>query len=139
MAKTKQRRRRKHRGTQGGRVDTRPRGRPSNRAEARQRAKARGKGGGRQQQDRRLQPPSWRSAFGKGLVAALIFFVLLMFAFKRELLPSATLAAFMLAFYVPMGYFVDGFFYRRRMGQLEKAKLEKAQGRARDTESTESE
>ena len=43
MAQTKKKRRRKHRGTQGGRIDTRPaRGRPRSRAEAQARARSRG-------------------------------------------------------------------------------------------------
>jgi hypothetical protein len=115
MAPTKRKRRRKHRGTQGGRVDTRPKGRPRNRAEARQRAKA-GRSGSSARgvsQQRGQMPPTWGSAARKGLFAGLIFFVLLFVAFGREVGPSAALAGFMLAFYIPMAYYTDRFFYNR--------------------------
>jgi hypothetical protein len=122
MAQTRRRRRRKHRGTQAGSVDRRARGRPRSRAEARARAR-------RTQQDRSLTPPSWRSAINKGLIAAAIFFALLALAFGRPPVASLFLSVFMLAFYVPMAYFTDRFFFRRRMRQLERERLERAQRR----------
>ena len=125
MAQTKKKRRRKHRGTQGGRIDDRPKGRPRNRAEARQQAKAKRSGGGRKRavaatQDRRLQPPTWGSAFTKGMFAALLFFALLVIAFGRDLAPSAAIAGAMVLFYTPMAYFTDQFFYNRRLRQVAK-------------------
>ena len=127
MAQTKKKRRRKHKGTQGGRVDTRPRGRPRNRAEARQRAQSRrtsskGRGGSQQ---RALTPPSWRSAAFKAVPIAALFFGLIVFAFKEPVGPSAGLAAFMLLFYIPMAYFTDKFMYNR---QLRKQAQERAKG-----------
>jgi hypothetical protein len=38
-------------------------------------------------------------------------------AFGREPGPSALIAVLMLAFYIPMGYYTDRFFWRRRMRQ----------------------
>ena len=111
MAQTKKRRRRKHRGTQTGRVDTRARGRPRSRAEARSRARSRSP---KKRQDRR---PTWGSAFNRGLLAAGVFFVLMMLVFRESVVRSLALAAFMLAFYVPFGYYFDVFFYRRRQRQ----------------------
>jgi len=128
VAQTKRKRRRKHRGTQTGKIDTRPRGRPRNRAEARSRAQSRSsskKGRGRQQQA--LSEPTWRGAVGKGAIAALLFFVLLGVLFKRPLGAAAGVGAFMLLFYIPMSYYTDRFFYRRRQRQAEKARIEKAQ------------
>jgi hypothetical protein len=110
MAQTRRRRRKKHRGTQAGSIDRVRRGRPRSRQEAKSRARTR-------QQDRLHSPPSWRSAFNKGLVAAAIFFALLALAFGRPVGASAALSALMLLFYVPMGYFIDRFFHRRRMAQ----------------------
>jgi hypothetical protein len=111
MAQTKKRRRRKRRGTQGGRIDASPRrARPQNRAEARARASAKRKrpaAGGD-------LPPTWRSSIVRGLVAAAIFAVLLLLIFKRPLGVSIALGAFMLAFYIPAGYFIDMTMWRRR-------------------------
>jgi hypothetical protein len=124
MAQTKKKRRRKRRGTQGGRIDDRPRSRPRNRAEARQQAKSR-RGGARKRgaataQDRRLQPPTWGSAFTKALFAAILFFGLLVLLFSRDIGPSAAIAGAMIAFYTPMAYFTDQFFYNRRLRQIAK-------------------
>lgn len=135
MAPTKKKRRRKHRGTQGGRVDNRPKGRPRNRAEARQRAKSRGSGGGGRKRaaasGRPAQaPPSWRSAATKGLVAAGIFFVLIAVAFGRPAGASLGIAAFMLVFYVPMAYYTDRFFYNRQLRKAEAERRERAGGGA---------
>lgn len=115
MAQTRKKRRRKHRGTQGGRVDTRARGRPRNRAEARDRARA-----GRSSRPSRFErPPTWRSAIIRGLVAAGIFIVLLLVAFGRPAGEAIAFGGFMLAFYIPAGYYIDTLVWRRR----ERAKL----------------
>lgn len=110
MAQTKKRRRRKRRGTQGGRIDANPRrSKPRTRAEAKARAQAKRKPA--QQAD---LPPTWRSSIFRGLVAAVIFAVLLLLIFGRPLGAALALGAFMLAFYVPAGYFIDMFMWRRR-------------------------
>ena len=119
MAQTKKKRQRKHRGTQGGGISTKPKGRPRNRAEARQRAQQRRSGAGGKSKSRAptrgLVPPTWGSAIRKGLVAGLIFFALLALLFKEPIPQSASLAAFMLVFYIPLGYLTDRFFYRRTL------------------------
>lgn len=121
MAQTRKKRRRKHRGTQGGRVDPNRRtGRPRNREEAKARARA-----GRKSPARTDAPPTWRSAITRGLVAAVIFTVLLMVIFKRPVGSALGLGAFMLAFYVPAGYYIDTMMWRRR---------ERARIRAREKE-----
>ena len=110
MAETKKRRKGKKRGTQGGRVDNKPRaGRPRSREEAKNRAKAK-----RPAPARHDAPPTWRSSILRGLFAAFIFFVLLMLLFKRPLGTSAAFAGFMLAFYIPAGYFLDMALWRKR-------------------------
>jgi hypothetical protein len=124
MAQTKRKRRRKHRGTQTGKVDRRPRGRPRNRSEARARARS---GGKRGRGERPLNPPTWRGAILKGGLAAGIFFALLALAFGRPPGGSLLLAGFMMLFYVPMTYYTDGFFYKRRLRQAEQARLERAE------------
>lgn len=118
MAQTNRKRRRKRRGTQGGRIDTKPRSRPRNRAEAKARAGAKRKPAARAD-----LPPTWRSSIVRGLVAAVIFAVLLLLIFKRPLGVALALGAFMLAFYIPAGYFIDMTLWRRR----ERARI-RAQG-----------
>jgi len=110
MAQTRKKRRRKHRGTQGGRVDPNRRpGRPRNRAEAKARARS-----GRKGPARADAPPTWRSAVTRGAVAAVIFTVLLMLIFKRPVGAALGLGGFMLVFYIPAGYYIDTTMWRRR-------------------------
>jgi hypothetical protein len=109
MAQTKKKRRRKQRGTQGGRIDTARRSKPRSRAEAKSQARAK-----RKPVARVDLPPTWRSSIIRGLVAAVVFFVLLLLIFKRPLGASLGLGAFMLAFYIPAGYFIDMTLWRRR-------------------------
>jgi drug/metabolite transporter (DMT)-like permease len=110
VARTTKRRRRKHRGTQGGSIDRRGgRGpRPRSREEARARARKNvGKRG--------ETPPTWTSAIGRAAFGAAIFFVLLILLFKRPVGVSALLSALMLLLYIPLGHSIDGFIYRRKL------------------------
>lgn len=111
MAQTKKKRRRKHRGTQGGRVDANRRAaRPRSRAEAQARARSRTSSKG-PKVDR---PPTWRNSAIRGIAAAAIFTVLLLVIFKRSMGAALALGAFMLVFYIPAGYYIDTFMWRRR-------------------------
>jgi hypothetical protein len=128
MAQTNRRRRRKRRGTQGGRIDTRPsRGRPRSRQEARDRARARRSGGkprgGKQRRtpDRRDQPPTWSGAVTRALFAAAIFLVSILLIFKQPVVSAVPLAALMLAIYIPLGHAIDGFIYNRRQAAKRRA------------------
>jgi hypothetical protein len=108
VAQTKRKRRRKHRGTQTGRIDTRGRrGRPRSRDEARAQAR-------RRSESRRDLAPTWGSAFRRGLFGAGVFLLLIWLAFGRPFGESLALSVVMLALYVPLGYYVDRFFYNRR-------------------------
>ncbi len=108
MARTTRRRRRKHRGTQGGSVDRRGRtGRPRSRQEARARAR-------KQVGHKREGPPTWRSAITRGAFGAALFLLLLIVLFKRPVAPSVALALLMLMIYIPMGYYLERFLYNRR-------------------------
>jgi hypothetical protein len=110
MAQTKKRRRRKRRGTQGGRIDTNRRSaRPRTREEAKARARS-----GRKAAPRPDLPPTWRGSIIRGVGAAVIFAVLLLLLFKRPVGVALALGAFMLAFYIPAGYFIDMTLWRRR-------------------------
>ena len=112
MAQTKRRRRRKHRGTQGGRIDRARRGRPRTREEAKARARSRPS-----RAPRGERPPTWRSAINRALIASGIFFLLLVLLFGKPVGASVAFASFMLVFYVPMGYFIDRMVWNRRLKQ----------------------
>jgi hypothetical protein len=110
MAQTKKKRRRKRRGTQGGRIDTSTRrSKPRSRAEAKAQARSKRKPAARAD-----LPPTWRGSAIRGVAAAVIFFVVLLLIFKRPVGVAAGLGAFMLAFYIPAGYFIDMTLWRRR-------------------------
>jgi hypothetical protein len=119
VAQTKKRRRRKRRGTQGGRVSTtRPAGRPQSREEAKARARARNKRGPRID-----RPPTWASAIIRGLFASLVFTILLILIFGRSFSQGLALGGFMLVFYIPAGYYMDTMLWRRR----ERARIRAAE------------
>jgi len=112
MAQTKKKRRRKHRGTQGGRIDSNRRAaRPRSRAEAQARVRS---GAGKSRSQRGDQPPTWRGSIVRGAAAAAIFAVLLLVIFKRPPAAALALGAFMLVFYIPAGYYIETMLWRRR-------------------------
>ncbi len=125
MAQTRKRRRRKHRGTQGGSIDRRTT-RPRSRSEAR--ARVRSRGGSKKSGPRQQGPPTWRGAINRGLAAAGIFFLLMALLFKRPLAQAISLSIFMLAFYIPVGYFIDTIMYRRRQARAQRDREKKEAG-----------
>jgi hypothetical protein len=117
MAQTRKRRRRKHRGTKSGRIDTRPqRGRPRTREEARARARSRKSSSKKRRQpvDRRDRKPTWSGAVNRALFAAAIFLLAVLFLFKQPASAAIPLAALMLVIYIPLGHAIDTFIYNRR-------------------------
>ncbi len=121
---SRKRRRRKHRGTQGGTLDRRgPRGRPRTREEAKARARK------RPAVDRRDLPPTWGTAFKRGLLGAVVFFALMVLLFKQPVGGAVALSLLMVAMYVPLGYHVDRFFYQRRQRQLQARRAEERAAR----------
>jgi len=110
MAQTRKKRRRKRRGTQGGRIDTNRRAsRPRTREEAKARARAKNKTAPRGD-----LPPTWKGSAIRGIFAALIFAALLIALFKRPIGVALALGGFMLVFYIPTGYYIDMTLWRRR-------------------------
>jgi hypothetical protein len=127
MAQTKKKRRRKQRGTQGGRIDTRPaRGRARSRAEAQARARNRSK---KKPGDRTPQPPTWSSAIKKGGLGAVLFVGILAF-FGTNPLASLAIGVVMVGVYAPMSYAMDGFFYRRHLRKEAQKRAEREAQRA---------
>jgi Flp pilus assembly protein TadB len=111
MAQTKRKRRTKHRGTAAGTVERRGRtSRPPSEKERKQQSRA-------EARERRLnQPPTWKSSLTRAGFAALLLFILLVFTTKgsNRVLVALVFTAIALAIYVPAGYFVELFLYRRR-------------------------
>jgi hypothetical protein len=122
MAQTRKKRRRKHRGTQGGRVDA---NRRASRPRTREEAKARARAGRKRPAARGDAPPTWRSAIVRGVVAAVVFTVLLMLIFQRPIGAALALGGFMLLFYIPAGYYFDTMMWRRR----ERARIRAEEGK----------
>jgi hypothetical protein len=121
MAQTKKKRRRKHRGTQGGRIDRRPaRGRARSRAEAQARARNRSKKGG----PRVPEPPTWSSALKKGGIAAVLFVALLLL-FGQSPAAAIGVGVLMLGFYVPMSFLLDRFMHQRYLRKEAQKRAER--------------
>src|SRR6185503_12456173 len=96
MARPRQTKRRKRRGTQAGTV--RPaRGRaarPRSRTDARMSAEQR-------RQERLSHPPQWKTAFQRGGIAAAALFGLLVVVFKTNAAAAVPLALFAAVLYIP--------------------------------------
>src|SRR5260221_13794769 len=112
MAQTKKKRRRKHRGTQGGRIDTRPpRGRARSRGEAQAQARSRTKKKGG---PREPEPANWGTALKKGGLGAVLFVGVLSLVGTNPLL-ALVVGVLMIGVYTPMAYVMDRFFYDRHL------------------------
>ena len=119
MAQTKRKRRSKHRGNAAGNVESRGRtGRKPTGTEKKSgggSSKAGGQSSAERRADRLSRPPTWRSAINRAMIAAVILVLLSIFAFKQKPAAAFGFGAFALIVYVPMGYYLDRFLYRRRM------------------------
>jgi Flp pilus assembly protein TadB len=111
MAQTKRRRRSKHRGTAAGTIQTR--GRTGRKPAAGEKPRGAETSRGRRA-SRYDQPPTWRGALIRALLASGIFFAFVVVALHRPLPAALGLAAFTLLIYVPLGYYTDLFLHRRR-------------------------
>jgi hypothetical protein len=117
VAQTKRKRTRKHRGTPAGTIDRAGRtGRPRTKEEAKQLS--------RQRRAERLDKvPTWKGAVNRAGIAALVFGVLVIAIFKRDIAQGLALAAVMFLIYIPLGYATDTAIYRFR----QKKKLQQQQ------------
>ena len=118
MAQTKKKRRTKHRGNAAGIVENRGRtGRKPTKGErklsVREEARAR-------REDRALRPPTWRAALNRAVISAVIFVVLVTLLFKQPLAQALAMGVFVLAFYIPLGYYTDRFVYRRKLAKEQR-------------------
>ena len=122
MAQTRRRRRTKHRGNAAGVVEARGRtGRPPTAAE--KSAKGRLAQTAREKRLARYdKPPSWRSAFNRAMIAAVLLLLISLLLLKK---PAQAIALFpiVLLLYVPIGYYTDTYLYKRRQRQKAAGRL----------------
>lgn len=120
MAQTKKKRRSKHRGNAAGMVEARGRtGRKPTEAERKASEKLTAAD---RRRERMMRPPSWKSATIRAGAAALVFGLLLAFAFQQTPAQAVSLTIFVFFFYIPLGYYTDMLIYRRRTRTEAKAK-----------------
>lgn len=112
MAQTKRKRRSKHRGNAAGTVETRGRtGRPPTADERKKQTKV-------DARTKRLNtPPTWKASLMRASFAAVIMFVFLALTTKgkNRVGVAASFAVIALLLYVPAGYYMELFLYRRRV------------------------
>lgn len=111
MAQTKRKRRTKHRGTAAGTVQRRGRtSRPPSEKERKQLARAEAR------EKRMSQPPTWKSSLTRAAFASGLLFILLALTSKghNRFLVALVFTAIALAIYVPAGYYLELFMWRRR-------------------------
>src|SRR4051812_31956557 len=130
MAQTKKKRRSKHRGNAAGVIESRGRtGRPPSAAERKLSDKERA---AQARRDRMMREPTWKSATTRAGLAAIVFGVLLVFAFQTAIAQAISLTALVFLFYIPLGYYTDQFIYKRRVkSEAAKAVKAKAEPRAK--------
>jgi len=119
MAQTKRKRRTKHRGTAAGTIESRGRtGRPPTAEERKQqtRTDARAK--------RLNTPPTWAGSTKRAALAAVFIFVFMLVTTKGSTRFAAALIFTALAFaiYVPAGYYLELFLFRRRQRKKQAAR-----------------
>jgi len=108
MAQTKRKRRSKHRGNAAGTVEARGRtGRPPTAEERKQQERSKRATG------RQPKPPTWNAAIKKALLATAFIFLFLLVTNKFRVLPALAFSVVAMLLYVPSGYYLDSWIYRR--------------------------
>lgn len=111
MAQTKRKRRSKHRGTAAGTIEARGRtSRPPSADERKKQARA-------QAREKRLsQPPTWKNSLIRAGFAAVLLFAFLLLTTRghSKVVTAVVFTAIALAIYVPAGYYIELFLWRRR-------------------------
>ncbi len=112
MAQTKRKRSTKHRGNAAGVVESRGRtGRPPTKEEKKRAARDIAR------EERLNKPPTWRSSTTRALIVAVLMFVLLIISEKGKIVPALALTVFAAAIYIPGGYYVERYLWKRRMAK----------------------
>jgi Flp pilus assembly protein TadB len=117
MAQTKRKRRTKHRGNAAGTIEVRGRtGRPPSADERKKQDRA------KTREERLNKPPTWKGSFNRALLASGFMFVLLLVTSKFKIVPSLLFAVLAVAIYVPSGFYLESWLYRRRMAKKGQAR-----------------
>lgn len=114
MASKNKKRKSKHRGNAAGMIEARGRTGRKPTAEEKTGAKSKSASTAQQKVNRYDQPPTWRSAGVRAILASGVFFGLLYLFLKRPPAASAMISILMIALYTPLGYYTDLWIYRRR-------------------------
>jgi Flp pilus assembly protein TadB len=116
MAQTKRKRRSKHRGTPAGTVEARGRtSRPASPQEKKKQARATAR------EQRLNRRPTWKSSLTRASLAAGLLFLFLLVAGPKQnrVLNAVLFTLIALAIYVPAGYYIDLFLWKRRQRRKE--------------------
>lgn len=117
MAQTKKKRRTKHRGNAAGAVSARGRtGRPPSPEERKKQSRA------ATREARLNKEPTWRSAFNRAGLAAGFMFIFLLVTSKGNVAAAVLFAFFAFALYVPSGYYLEMWMWRRRQRKKDASK-----------------
>jgi Flp pilus assembly protein TadB len=117
MAQTRKKRRRKHRGTQAGTIETPGRTgravtsnrRPASKTEARAQAR----------QARFDKEPTWRGSLNRAAFAAVILAIFISVV-QKNVPAGIVLGIVAMVIYVPMSYYTDRMLWRRRQRQKQQ-------------------
>jgi hypothetical protein len=116
MAQAKRKRRTKHRGNAAGTIEARGRtGRPPSAAEKKKVSRD-------EARERRLnKPPTWAGSAKRALLAGGFMFIFLYLTSSSRhgsrLLSAVIFALVAMALYIPGGYYLEMYMYRRRMAK----------------------
>jgi len=127
MAQTRRKRQTKHRGNAAGVVESRGRtGRKPTAAEKKGEAVSPAAKRREKMIDKRDQPPTWRAAFYKAMLASIVLLLVMLLLLKQSN-GVAALFPIVLAGYTVVSYYTDKWVYDRR--QRKKAREGKAPSR----------
>ena len=117
MAQTKRKRRSKHRGTAAGTIEARGRtGRPPSPEEKKKQSRETAR------QARLNQPPTWKSAMTRAGLASAFMLLFLLFTTHGNVVAAVLFGIFAFVLYVPSGYYLEQYLWRRRMRKKAEAK-----------------
>ncbi len=113
MANTRRKRQTKHRGNAAGIVEAR--GRTGRKPTAAEKKGAAPSAKSRQEPlDRRDRPPTWKGAFVRAMVAAILMVAIVILLLHQAQRAALTLFPIVLVMYIPISYYTDKWVYDRR-------------------------
>jgi hypothetical protein len=117
MAQTKRKRRTKHRGNAAGTVEVRGRtGRPPTPEERKKQNRE------KMREARLSMPPTWNGAVKRALLAAGFMFIFLLITSKGNIVAALAFGLFAMVLYIPSGYYLELYLFRRRMRKKDALK-----------------